>query len=152
MKISSWGGKDALHIKTSRTAPAYGGDPRADAEQECHGDASRPSINSQFTKPAPAIDWEARKGAGGTTEEAKQGEPPLIHAWAGVVVAQSRRLIQEWPQEGPAQAQADQCPYTYRVATDLVDSALVVVDFAAVSPVTILGVVTSMIEHLSGCK
>lgn len=114
-----------------------GGDAHPDAEQTDH---------KQPVHQACARDGlvKAREGADGTAEEAKGGgssvNPPV---GGGGLVTKPEGLVQEWPQEGPAQAQPGECPH--------VSVALLVVDSAVMSPVIILRSSNVHNRHLSGC-
>jgi hypothetical protein len=133
---------------------ASGGDAHSDAEQQRHGNAEQ-TDHEQPVHPACARDGliKAREGAGGTAEEAKGGGSPIDpRVGGGGFVAKPEGLVQEWPQEGPAQAQPGDCPHVAGRLVVVDSAALIVVDSEAVSPATFLGVVTSIMYTFLGVK
>jgi hypothetical protein len=90
-----------------------GGDAHPDTEQQRHGDSEQ-TDHEQPVHPACARDGfvHARERASGTAEEAKgRGAPVDPRVGGGGLVAKPEGLVQEWPQEGPAQAQPGERPY-----------------------------------------
>src|ERR1700694_2357369 len=83
------------------------------------------------------------KGPVAPLRKPKEGDPPLIHAWAEVVWWPSPKVLSRNGHRKVQPRHSRVSAHTYRVA-------LVVVDSAVVSPVTSLEVVTSIMDTFLG--
>jgi hypothetical protein len=98
--------------QNEQDCPRGGGDAHPDTEQQRYGDAEQ-TEHEDPVHPACTRDGlvDAREGARGTAEEAHAGGPSIDPSvGGGRLVTEPERLVQEWPQKGPAQAQSGQRP------------------------------------------